>query len=182
MNKIKKFYNPELETTENYAEVWKPEVIKVKDESDLVVMNHYWQDKDGELWGDFNNPMENVKRGFDAYRKRKGYMTPDEIRNLRNQLNMSVREFANAIGIGSSSLTQIENNQRVQVKYQEILFRAVKESYEYQRKLPDILRFHDQLLPNKLESSSYTLDSILYTTPQIYKDSLSFNNKLGDVA
>jgi transcriptional regulator with XRE-family HTH domain len=182
MNKIKEFYNPELETTENYAEVWKPEVIKVKDESDLVVMNHYWQDKDGELWGDFNNPMENVKRGFDAYRKRKGYMTPDEIRNLRNQLNMSVREFANAIGIGSSSLTQIENNQRVQVKYQEILFRAVKESYEYQRKLPDILRFHDQLLPNKLDSSSYTLDSILYTTPQIYKDSLSFNNKLGDVA
>jgi transcriptional regulator with XRE-family HTH domain len=178
MNKIKEFYNPELETTENYAEVWKPEVIKVKDESDLVVMNHYWQDKDGELWGDFNNPMENVKRGFDAYRKRKGYMTPDEIRNLRNQLNMSVREFANAIGIGSSSLTQIENNQRVQVKYQEILFRAVKESYEYQRKLPDILRFHDQLLPNKLDSSSYTLDSILYTTPQIYKDSLSFNNKL----
>ena len=94
MNKIKEFYNPELETTENYAEVWKPEVIKVKDESDLVVMNHYWQDKDGELWGDFNNPMENVKRGFDAYRKRKGYMTPDEIRNLRNQLNMSVKEFA----------------------------------------------------------------------------------------
>lgn len=182
MNKIKEFYNPELETTENYAEVWKPEVIKVKDESDLVVMNHYWQDKDGELWGDFNNPMENVKRGFDAYRKRKGYMTPDEIRNLRNQLNMSVREFANAIGIGSSSLTQIENNQRVQVKYQEILFRAVKENYEYQRESPDILRFHDQLLPNKLDSSSYTLDSILYTTPQIYKDSLSFNNKLGDVA
>lgn len=136
MNKIKEFYNPELETTENYAEVWKPEVIKVKDESGLVVMNHYWQDKDGELWGDFNNPMENVKRGFDAYRKRKGYMTPDEIRNLRNKLNMSVREFANAIGIGSSSLTQIENNQRVQVKYQEILFRAVKESYEYQRKSP----------------------------------------------
>ena len=128
MNRTKELYNPELETTENYAEVWKPEVIKVKDESDLVVMNHYWQDKDGELWVDFNNPMENVKRGFDAYRKRKGYMTPDEIRNLRNQLNMSVREFANAIGIGSSSLTQIENNQRVQVKYQEILFRAVKES------------------------------------------------------
>lgn len=131
MNKIKKFYNPELETTENYVEVWKPEVIKVKDESDLVVMNHYWQDKDGELWGDFNNPMENVERGFDAYRKRKGYMTPDEIRNLRHQLNMSVREFANAIGIESSALTQIENNQRVQVKYQEILFRTVKESSKH---------------------------------------------------
>ena len=94
MNKRKEFYNPELGTIENYDEVWKLEVIKVKDESDLVVMNHYWQDKDGELWGDFNNPMENVKRGFDAYRKRKGYMTPDEIRNLRNQLNMSVKEFA----------------------------------------------------------------------------------------
>lgn len=58
-------------------------------------------------------------------------MTPDEIRNLRHQLNMSVREFANAIGIESSALTQIENNQRVQVKYQEILFRAVKESSKH---------------------------------------------------
>ena len=138
MTKIKAFYNPELETTENYVEVWKPEVIKVKDESDLVVMNHYWLDKDGKLWGDFNNPMENVQRGFDAYRKRKGYMTPDEIRKLRHQINMSVRDFANAIGIGSSSLTQIENNQRVQVKYQEMLFRAVKESYEDQRKFQNL--------------------------------------------
>lgn len=60
MKKSKKLYNPELETTENYNEIWEPEVIKVKDESDLLVMNHYWQDKNGELWGDFNDPMEKM--------------------------------------------------------------------------------------------------------------------------
>ncbi|MFT8425283.1 MAG: helix-turn-helix domain-containing protein [Liquorilactobacillus sp.] len=183
MKKIKKFYNPELETTENYTEVWKPEVIEVKDEADLLVLNHYWQDKHGDLWGDFDDPMENVRRGFDAYRKRKGYMTPDDIRNLRNQLNMSVRDFANAIGIGFSSLTQIENNQRVQVRYQDILFRLVKENYEYQKKIPDILQeLPEQPLLNKLDSSSYISDDISYTTSPIYKDNLFFYNKLGDVA
>lgn len=128
MAKKEKFYNPELETTELYTEVWKPELITVKDATDLLVINHYWQDSDDELWGDFNDPMENIKRGFAAYRERKGYMKPNEIKKLRHQLGMTVRKFAESIGIDSSTLTQIEHNQRLQVKSQEKRFRLVKNS------------------------------------------------------
>lgn len=121
----KKLFNLELNRYDIYTEVWIPEKMTVKDEKDLIVVNHYWQDSDGELWGDFENPMENVHRSFDAYRKRKGYLTPVEIKRLRQKLDLSVRKFADALGISSSALTQIENNHQIQTKYQEILFESV---------------------------------------------------------
>lgn len=121
----KKLFNPELDRYDIYTEVWISEKMTVKDEKDLIVVNHYWQDSDGELWGDFENPMENVYRSFDAYRKRKGYLTPVEIKRLRQKLDLSVRKFADALGISPSVLTKIENNHRIQTKYQEILFESV---------------------------------------------------------
>ena len=81
----KQFFNPEFNTVDMYEEVWIVEKINVKDEKNLLVKNHYylsnnknllvknhyWRDKFGELWADFDNPMENVYRGFEAYRTRK---------------------------------------------------------------------------------------------------------------
>lgn len=121
MTRKKEFYNPELETTEVYTEVWQSEIVKVRDIDDLIVRNHYWKDAAGELWGDFDDPMENVRNSFNAYRERQGYLKPDEIRALRQNLGLSVRQFASELGIGFSTLNQIENNQRLQVKYQENL-------------------------------------------------------------
>ena len=95
----RQFYNPELEQTGLYTEVWQTEHIQVKDIQDLVVTNHYWQDAAGELWADFDDPMENVHRSFDTYRKRKGYLTPNQIRQLREDLHLTVRQMATALGI-----------------------------------------------------------------------------------
>lgn len=122
----KKFYNPELKRYDTYVEVWLNEKVNVKDEKDLPVLNHYWKDSQGELWGDFDNPMENVHRSFAAYRKRKDYLSPSEIKDLRISLGLSVRKFAEALGISPSALTQIENDHRIQTKYQDVLFRLVR--------------------------------------------------------
>lgn len=130
MARKKTLYNPELGAEGLYTEVWKFELVKVKNITDLPVMNHYWQDTSDKLWGDFDDPMENVRRSFDAYREHSGYMTPDSIRHLRNQLNMSISEFADTLGINFSSLKQIENNQRVQTGHQEILFEELKNKWQ----------------------------------------------------
>ena len=61
----KEFYNPEKEITEEYTEKWIIEKSRVKEVNDLLVTHHYWMDSDGELWGDFDNPMENVKLYYD---------------------------------------------------------------------------------------------------------------------
>ncbi|PME01829.1 hypothetical protein [Lactiplantibacillus plantarum] len=79
----KTFYNEELNTTEEYSEVWKYELMRVKDISDLIVHNHYWKDSRGELWLDFDDPNENFRKAFNAYRNRKGFMQPNEIKKLR---------------------------------------------------------------------------------------------------
>jgi len=133
----KEFYNPETDTTETYTEVWQVEQVKVRDETHLLVKNHYWQAADGELWVDFDHPMENVQAAFNAFRESKGYLKPDEIRALRHKLNMTVRRFAEVLGIAPSSLTQIENNLRVQAKYQENLFEAVAYFLKIQGRLPE---------------------------------------------
>ncbi|MEK1356798.1 helix-turn-helix transcriptional regulator [Limosilactobacillus fermentum] len=132
----RQFYNPELDQTGLYTEVWQTERIQVKDIQDLVVTKHYWQDAAGELWADFDDPMENVHRSFDTYRKRKGYLTPNQIRQLREDLHLTVRQMATALGIAPSSLTQIENNQRIQAPYQEKIFLAARDAYQATGQLP----------------------------------------------
>ena len=67
----KRFYNPELDSYGIYEEVWISERMDVKDEKGLLVKNHYWKDSAGNLWADFDNPMENVYESFKAYKKRK---------------------------------------------------------------------------------------------------------------
>lgn len=125
----KEFYNPEKELSELYTEKWIVEKCKIKDVNDLLVLHHYWQDSDGELWVDFDSPMENVEADFLAYRKRKEYMQPNEIKELRQSLNLSVREFAELTGLGFSNISQIENNKRVQTKYQDVIFQLIKKEY-----------------------------------------------------
>ncbi|GEN94106.1 helix-turn-helix domain-containing protein [Pediococcus ethanolidurans] len=135
--KEKNFFNPEKGIEELYIEKWIPEIVKVRDIDDLLVINHYWQDAEGELWNDFDHPNENFVRTFDAYRERKGFMQPSQICELRKQLHLSVREFAKRLGISYSTVSQIENNQRIQVLYQENLFEHAKKEFETTGELPD---------------------------------------------
>ncbi|WP_267202261.1 helix-turn-helix domain-containing protein [Limosilactobacillus kribbianus] len=172
-----KLYNPELETTELYEEKWLPEKIDIKDEKDVLVVNHYWQDPRGELWGNFKDPMENVQRGFDAYRVRKGYLFPIEIRQLRQALGLPVRKFADALGISSSALTQIENNHRIQTKYQDVLFRMVRHDPQaFLASLDDV--------QSRLElSGNYEINDHFYAKSSTEKlQEFQLNEKRGEFA
>ena len=113
-------------------EVKKHEIIKVKDISDLLVCNRYWQDSDGELWLDFDDPNENFRGIFNAYRERKGFMQPTELKILRRNFNLSLREFAEWLGISYSKVSQVENNKRIQTLTQEVAFRKVQQDYHHQ--------------------------------------------------
>ncbi|MCH5463434.1 helix-turn-helix domain-containing protein [Lactobacillus sp. LC28-10] len=181
----KEFYNPELETTELYSEVWKLEIVNIRG-VEIIVNNHYWQDENGELWGNFDDPMENVRNTFDAYRKKLDYMTPDEIRDLRQKIGMSVRDFAKALGIAPSTLTEIENYKRLQVKYQENLFEAARGLYQNGQSLqlvkelnkPDI----EKLIEKDLKQSNYNYSENLYQTSQPKQSNQVFKSTLGDAA
>jgi len=119
-------FNPETNRREIFTEVTQTEKVSVKNLSGLTVQHHYWRDSTGELWVDFDHPLENVQADFAAYRKQLGLMSPQEIRELRSSLGLTVREFSEKLGLGSSTLSQIENNQRVQTGYQDNLFKWAK--------------------------------------------------------
>lgn len=180
----KQFYNPEIETVDVYEEVWIVEKINIKDEKNLLVKNHYWRDKFGELWADFDNPMENVYRGFEAYRTRKGFLSPRQIKEIRNSVNMSVREFADALGISSSTLTKIENNHRIQTKYQDQLFRLVNlnrsKFLQEIEKIDEISKTLDQI-NTAIDEQKYIIKNNYYSK---LKDNVNYkvNKSIGVVA
>lgn len=95
---VKKFYNPELETTEEYTEVWKTELVTVRKESNLLVKNHYWRDSDGELWGSFDDPNENIREALRAYFNRiDGDLAPEDLLELGIKLNLAPDELKSII-------------------------------------------------------------------------------------
>ena len=134
--RTKKFYNAELEATGIYTEVFELEKVQVREIKDIIVKHHYWKDEDGEFWVDFGDPTENLRVDFAAYRKRKGYITPEEIKKLREDTGLTVRVFANYLGMGSSTLSQLENNQRVQTKEQDALLQLVDAYFIKNQVLP----------------------------------------------
>ncbi len=180
----KQFYNPEIETVDVYEEVWIVEKINIKDEKNLLVKNHYWRDKFGELWANFDNPMENVYRGFEAYRTRKGFLSPRQIKEIRNSVNMSVREFADALGISSSTLTKIENNHRIQTKYQDRLFRLVdlnKDRFLHEiEKIGEINKTLDEI-NTAIDEQKYVIENNYYSRVNSNED-YKIDKNIGVVA
>ena len=125
----REFFNEEKGFSEMYTEVSRMEYVTVKDVKRLPVIQHYWKDSDGEEWVNFDDPSENIRIAFQAYRSYMGYMSPEDIKKLRVSMNLSLREFAKRLGMGYSTLSQIENDHRVQNSYQEKLFEFSKVLY-----------------------------------------------------
>ncbi|KRN02939.1 hypothetical protein FD13_GL001255 [Levilactobacillus senmaizukei DSM 21775 = NBRC 103853] len=126
IDKIKSIVTTTKNRREVFTDVTQTEKVSVKHLNDLIVQHHYLRDSTGELWVDFDHPLENVQADFAAYRQRLGLMSPQEIYELRSSLGPTVREFSEKLGLGSSTVSQIENNQRVQTGYQDNLFKWAK--------------------------------------------------------
>ncbi|AVW09345.1 helix-turn-helix domain-containing protein [Lactiplantibacillus paraplantarum] len=173
MTKVtKRFYNDELETTELYTEAWKMEKTQVKDISDLLVWHHYWVDADGELWSDFDDPMENPKADFEAYRARKNYLKPEQIKQFRQNTGLTVRALSFYLGMGSSTLSQLENNKRVQTKEQDSLLKMAIDYFRLNGELPELGH----------ESSQNDLDCLINTTLAVgtYATSCSYHETISN--
>lgn len=106
-----------------------PEVVPVSDITDLRVTHHYWKDSEGELWGDFEDPMKNLRTDFAVYLARKHYISPTQITLIRATLNKSVGQLAEMLNLKPSMITQMETNQRIQTDKQERILRAIANQF-----------------------------------------------------
>lgn len=170
----KEFFNPEKEITELYEKETLIEKAKVNDIDDLIVVHYYWKDSDGDLWNNFDDPMENVRSDFNAYRSRVGFMQPWELKKLREDIKMTVREFGNWTGIGYGNISKIENNQRVQTKYQDRIFKLTKDKFDATGCISDESNI-------EIYSEDFFYPNLLLDEKEDYFISTySYNDNLGD--
>jgi putative zinc finger/helix-turn-helix YgiT family protein len=63
----------------------------------------------GEEIFDREIEIENDLRLYDIYKKKKGLLTSNQIKNIRNKYEMTQKEFAIAIGVGEITIHRFEN-------------------------------------------------------------------------
>lgn len=68
------------------------------------------------------NRNKNILSGYVAYREKKGYLQPEEIRAIRESYQLNIREFAAILGINYQDLARIEFG-ALQNSYQDLLFK-----------------------------------------------------------
>lgn len=74
-----------------------------------------------ELFEPYEDVDKNIKKDYFEYRKKVGYLNPEQIKAIRKKYTMSMRDFAAILGIGYSTLSNIENG-ALQNDYQNTLF------------------------------------------------------------
>ena len=167
--------NPETGTIGTYTEIYKIEELTARDGTKVLIKSHYWKDADGELWVDPNNPNENFRTFASEYRKQKGFMQPDEVKSLRNKLGYNVRDFATELGVSYAKLSAIENDKRIQTKYQENLFRKAASDLDKYGHLIKLIPVRDPAVVlnaflTSVPSGSMMEQSALYVTEDCEKN------------
>lgn len=97
------------------------EEISMKGMTFNVVHEYDQCDNCKELFEPIEDIDKNIKQDFIEYRKQVGFLQPEEIRKIREKYGMNLRQFAELLGIGYSTLSHIENGS-LQSWYQNSLF------------------------------------------------------------
>lgn len=89
--------------------VVQPHPHKIKDEIIYLTEANYFCPICGEKFMLFKDAEENEKKAYQIYRQRKGLLSPDEIKHIRQKYGMSQTAFAKVLGLGEKTITRYEN-------------------------------------------------------------------------
>ena len=87
----------------------KIELCEYKDIKFEVELEYYFDDFLKEYYVDVTLGNENLRRIRNAYRKIKGLLTDNEIKEIRNKYDLSQRDFAVSLGLGEVTITRYES-------------------------------------------------------------------------
>lgn len=120
-------YCSECEQLSDFTEVKLHEKSTIKD---VVIENEhvYYQCSNcGELFEPFDDPDYNTRMDFDQYRSKLGLLSPEEIKQIRENYNLTLRQFSELLGISYSTLSEIENGS-LQSKHLDATLRLAQTS------------------------------------------------------
>ncbi len=121
---------------EKYKKIKIEEEVFVKKERFKLTNVYYKRLSDGELFEPFDDPDYNIRNSYNLYRKKHNLLSPQEIVEIRNKYELSIREFANILGISYSNLSLIENG-GLQAKYIDNLLRFSRDVPSFKQFIKD---------------------------------------------
>ena len=101
------------------------ELCEYKDLKFEIELEYYFDDFIEEYYVDRNLGNENLRKIRNEYRRLKGLLTDEEIKEIRSQYNLSQRDFALALGLGEVTITRYESK-TVQEKAQDEIIKQCK--------------------------------------------------------
>ena len=134
---------------EKYIKIEIEEEVFVKKEKFKLTNVYYKRLSDGELFEPFDDPDYNIRNSYNLYRKKHNLLSPQEIVEIRNKYELSVRDFANILGISYSNLSLIENG-GFQAKYIDNLLRFSRDIHAFKRFVEDKKKDIDKSVYDKL--------------------------------
>ena len=88
---------------EKYKKIKIEEEVFVKKERFKLTNVYYKRLSDGELFEPFDDPDYNIRNSYNLYRKKHNLLSPQEIVEIRNKKDISIREYANIQVISNSN-------------------------------------------------------------------------------
>jgi len=85
------------------------ETLKVRDEDIEVTSKIYYCPEGDHYFYDVNDEDDKFETAYREYRKRKGLLQPEEIRQIREQYGLSQRSFARLLGWGDITIHRYES-------------------------------------------------------------------------
>ncbi len=165
------------------------EKCEYKDLKFEIDLEYYYDEAIEEYYFDGELGNENLKKIRNEYRRIKGLLLDDEIKEIRNQYNLSQRDFAIALGFGEVTITRYESK-TVQDKTQDKIIRQsknpeyfllqLKENKEKYIEVNGIKKYND--LYNFVNELSKNIDFLMNQYEIKYRGNTYFEiNKLKSV-
>jgi len=95
----------------------------------------YWKLlQNGELFAPFDNPDLNLDSDYKIYRELMGLLSPTQVKAIRDNYELSLRDFAKLLGIGYATLSKIENG-AIHSSMHDALLRLASDPYAFYTQL-----------------------------------------------
>lgn len=157
----------EIERDLSYGEI--DEVLKVRGEDIEVTSRVHYCPEGDHYFYDIKDEEEKFQIAYREYRKRKGFLQPEEIEKIRKQYGLSQKNFARLLGWGDITIHRYESGAIQDDVHNDVLrmlldFNNFKKYFESKKNIlePHLVNLVQKTIDNiEKEQNSHVVDLII---------------------
>lgn len=130
MNNRLAFYCDECFAEGNFKIIEINEKVTVRDLTFENTHTYYKCNHCQELYEPFDNPDLNYLSDYEKYCELKGILSYKEIREIRENYQLSQRDFAKLLAVSHATVSRIENGE-IPSEQQDVLFKLASDPYSF---------------------------------------------------